>query len=328
MVKISVIIPVYNVENYLRECLTSVIHQTLDDIEIICVNDGSTDNSLRILKEYEDLDNRITLIHKSNKGLGSTRNFGMKYAKGKYLFFFDSDDYLELNALEELYNYAEENSLDFLIFQAINYDSDKKEFFETEYFSMNKLKQSNQYSIFNYNDLDDLIFNISVTAWQKLYNRDFIESIGAKFSEGLIFEDNIFFWEVLLNAKRIGFLPKFFYIRRVHSKSIMSFKDERFIDSIEVNRQIIEKFREYGALERFKHILYDKRFDLTYYRFCEIQDIHKDLYFEKLQEDYKKIVDDGYYEEYMDVLCPRTKKIFINCLNSNNCEEFIFKMNK
>ena len=327
MVKVSVIIPVYNVENYLRECLSSVINQTLRDIEIICVNDGSTDNSLRILSEYEQLDNRITLIHKSNKGLASTRNFGMKYAKGKYLFFLDSDDYLELNALEELYHFAEENSLDFLIFQAINYDSDKKEFFETEYFSMNKLKEFTNGSVFNYKDLNELIFNISVTAWQKLYNREFIENIGAKFPDGLIFEDNLFFWEVLFNAERVAFLPKYFYIRRIHSKSIMSYADKRFIDSIEVNRLIIEKFRKYGALDKFKHILYDRRFDLTFYRLREIQEEYKELYFEKLREDYQKIVVDGFFEDYMDILCPRAKTIFLNCLNSNSYNDFFNKMN-
>ena len=327
MVKVSVIIPVYNVEKYLRECLSSVIHQTLDDIEIICVNDGSTDSSLRILSEYEYLDDRITLIHKSNKGLASTRNLAMKYAKGKYIFFLDSDDYLELDALEKLYDYAEENSLDFLIFQAINYDSDKNEFFETEYFSMNHLKELVEGSVFNYKDLGDSIFNISVTAWQKLYNRDFIEDIGAQFPDGLIFEDNLFFWEVLFNAQRIAFLPEFFYIRRIHSKSIMSFADERFVDSIEVNRLVIEKFREYGALDNYKHIIYDRRFDLTFYRLNEIQEEFKELYFEKLQEDYQKIIDDGYYDDYVGILSTRTKRIFDLCLNSQDYHDFINKMN-
>ena len=327
MVKVSVVIPVYNVENYLRECLSSVINQTLKDIEIICVNDGSTDNSLRILREYEKLDDRITLIHQTNKGTASARNLAMEYARGKYLFFLDSDDYIELNALEELYECVEENSLDFLIFQAINYDEGKKEFFETEYFSMNRLKEFTKGSIFNYNDLGDMIFNVSVTAWQKLYNRNFIENIGARFPDGLLFEDNLFFWEVLFNAERVMFLPEFYYVRRIHKHSIMISADKRFIDSIEVNRLIIEKFREYDLLDRFKHILYDRRFDLTFYRFRQIQDEYKQAYFEKLKEDYKRIVDDGYYEEYMDVLCPRTKAIFENCLNSKDVKEFIYKMN-
>ena len=106
----------------------------------------------------------------------------------------------------------------------------------------------------------------------------------------------------------------------------MSYADKRFIDSIEVNRLIIEKFREYGALDKFKHILYDRRFDLTYYRFNQIQEEYKRLYFIKLKEDYQKIVDDGFFGEYMDIICPRTKRIFINCLESNNEKEFINKM--
>ena len=105
MVKVSVIIPVYNVEQYLKECLDSVINQTLKDIEIICINDGSTDGSLKILEKYESLDDRIVVFSQENSGLSATRNKGMQLSSGEYVYFMDSDDYLELNALEELYNF-------------------------------------------------------------------------------------------------------------------------------------------------------------------------------------------------------------------------------
>ena len=104
--KISVIIPVYNVEKYLRECLDSVVNQTMRDIEIICVNDGSTDNSLDILKEYATKDDRIIVINQTNGFVGSARNNGLKIARGEYIQFVDSDDYLELNACETAYKYA------------------------------------------------------------------------------------------------------------------------------------------------------------------------------------------------------------------------------
>ena len=99
MVKISVIIPVYNEEDYLNECLDSIVNQSLEDIEIICVDDGSTDNSLNILKSYES-DNRIKIIPKENSGLGASRNVALDIAQGEYIAFMDSDDYMNLNALE------------------------------------------------------------------------------------------------------------------------------------------------------------------------------------------------------------------------------------
>ena len=117
MVKISVIIPVYNVEKYLKECLDSVINQTLKDIEIICVNDGSTDNSLNILENYAKKDNRIIVISQKNKGLSGARNTGLKYCSGEYVSFIDSDDYVSKDLFELTYNNAISNNSDLVIFK-------------------------------------------------------------------------------------------------------------------------------------------------------------------------------------------------------------------
>lgn len=105
MSKVTIIIPVYNVEKYLEKCLNSVICQTLKDIEIICVNDGSTDNSQQILKEYAQKDERIKIVDKKNGGLSSARNAGLDAATGEYCYFLDSDDWIELNTLEKLYGF-------------------------------------------------------------------------------------------------------------------------------------------------------------------------------------------------------------------------------
>lgn len=110
MVEISVVVPVYNVETYLEECLNSIINQTFSDIEIICINDGSTDSSLDILNDYSKKDDRIKIINQENKGLGATRNKGIDLAKGKYIFFIDSDDYIELNTFFELHNVCEKKN--------------------------------------------------------------------------------------------------------------------------------------------------------------------------------------------------------------------------
>lgn len=117
MVKVSVVIPVYNVENYLEECLDSIINQTLKDIEIICINDGSTDASIDILEKYAKADSRIQIFNQNNSGLSAARNRGIELSKGEFVYFIDSDDYLDLNALKELYDLSVKYGTDFIIFK-------------------------------------------------------------------------------------------------------------------------------------------------------------------------------------------------------------------
>ncbi|MGI6447875.1 MAG: glycosyltransferase family 2 protein [Methanobrevibacter boviskoreani] len=239
MVKVSVIIPIYNVENYLEECLDSIVNQTLKDIEIICVNDGSTDNSLDIINKYAAKDDRIIVIDQENGGHAVATNRGMDLAKGKYLYLMDSDDFVKTDALEKSYKLAEEKQVDFVLFQAINYDDDNDIYYKTEQYSMERVANEVQDKIFNYKDLDgDLSFGITVTPWTKLYNRKFVEDCGARFPEGLIFEDNVFFWEVYLSANRICFLKDHLFYRRWHGNSSTRAGDQRFIDSIQGRRFI------------------------------------------------------------------------------------------
>ena len=115
-IKVSVILPVYNVEKYIRQCLDSIVNQTLKDIQIICVDDGSTDSSPEIIEEYARKDSRVIAIHQENGGAGAARNNGLRHAAGKYLSFLDSDDFFELNMLEEAYNCAEQYGADFVVF--------------------------------------------------------------------------------------------------------------------------------------------------------------------------------------------------------------------
>ena len=119
--KVSVIIPVYNVEKYLEECLDSVVNQTLKEIEIICINDGSIDNSVKILEKYRDKYSNIKVINQKNLGVGRARNVGVKLAKGEYIFFLDSDDYIEVDALEKCYIEAKQHRLDVVLIDSKSY---------------------------------------------------------------------------------------------------------------------------------------------------------------------------------------------------------------
>ena len=114
--KVSVIIPIYNVQNFLIDCLDSIVKQSLKEIEIICVNDGSTDDSLSLLLNYSKIDNRIMIIDQRNRGLSEARNTGIKFSNGEFIYFLDSDDLLRLNALYELYEYSKKYNLDIIYF--------------------------------------------------------------------------------------------------------------------------------------------------------------------------------------------------------------------
>ena len=133
MAKVSVIIPVYNVEPYLKQCMDSVVGQTLKDIEIICVDDGSTDGSLDILKEYATEDSRIQIIEQKNAGAGAARNNGMRHATGKYLSFLDSDDFFEPRMLEKAYDLAEKDQADFVAYKSDQYHTEKKQFVSADW---------------------------------------------------------------------------------------------------------------------------------------------------------------------------------------------------
>ena len=168
LTKVSVIVPVYNVEDYLRECLDSLINQSLDDIEIICVNDGSTDSSMEILKEYED-NPKIRIYSQDNAGLSAARNTGLEHVNGQYIYFIDSDDILCENALERLYETAEEKSLDMVIFKIINFDDETYERFSSKYYDMEFLKETVMDNVFSSKDVYDVIFSIAVSIPSKFF---------------------------------------------------------------------------------------------------------------------------------------------------------------
>ncbi|MBR3139446.1 MAG: glycosyltransferase [Methanobrevibacter sp.] len=323
MVKVSVVIPVYNVEDYLEECLDSIVNQTLKDIEIICVNDGSSDGSLDILNEYAAKDNRFSVYTQENGGHAVATNRGMKYATGKYLYLMDSDDILKVEtALEDTYKIAEEKNLDFVLFQSVNYYMDKNQYIKKENYSMNALVDFIGDKVFNWKDIKDYIFTITVTPWSKLYNREFIEKCGAKFPEGLVFEDNVFFWEVLFSAERIYFHRQHYFVRRWHSSSFTVSGGPQFKDSIDVMRLVWEVFKKFGVFHEFEDILYHKRIDLGYMRFTLIRDEFKQDYLSELKKSFNEIKQESNFDEVFERLSERDKAIFNYTLDSATPEEY------
>ena len=228
-VDISIIIPVYNTESqYLRECLHSVINQTFRNIEIICINDGSTNNSLDILREYAQKDKRIVIIDKENAGQGAARNDGLKIATGKYIMFVDSDDWLKNEACELLYNKAENDNVDIVYFNATYYNCKNKE--RSMFTRVRAL----------FNIYADKKFRVSAKyhlcalqtrePWYKIYKLDFLKQNNIKFSEYRRGEDTTFWLKLLLSRPYASILFKELYNYRINIAGSISATGREHVD--------------------------------------------------------------------------------------------------
>lgn len=207
---VSIIVPIYNVERYLNKCIDSIINQTLSNIEIILVNDGSTDNCGRIIDEYANRDSRIVIIHKENGGQSSARNKGLDIAKGKYIGFVDSDDWIDHNMYENLYREIEESNSDICV-------CSRRAYSETGELS-NQIDLPVEEFRFDKNSLQDYIVNRlfykhTVVVWNKIYKREIIEENSIRFEDVSYVgsEDALFNYKILCNANKIKSINTVYY---------------------------------------------------------------------------------------------------------------------
>lgn len=224
-IKVSVIIPVYNAEKYLAECMDSVVRQTLKEIEIICIDDGSTDKSLDLLKKYAGEDERISVYTQENTGLAATRNRGLKKARGEYIQFLDSDDCLAEDAAERLYQISSERRLDILIFDGetvYEEESDRQEHPEYDNYYVRKGKYPESCSGLMMLSGMRRQGEYRTSAVMQFFSRSFLESRKLCFDTGYIHEDNDFTFRAQLSAENVGYMPQHFYKRRVRGGSIMT----------------------------------------------------------------------------------------------------------
>ncbi len=223
--KVSVIIPVYNVEKYLALCLDSIINQTLKEIEIICVNDGSTDDSLLILLKYSKLDNRIMIIDQRNRGLSEARNTGVKYSNGEFIYFIDSDDLLFQNALFELYIYGTKYNLDVIYFQFLRFKNEinikKNQNMNNSNIILNpKYIIKGKYLLIQLRKRK----KYNPSACISFYRKKFYIDNKLSFYPGILHEDELFTLTGILLAQRTTFINKKYYYYRMRGNSIMNTK--------------------------------------------------------------------------------------------------------
>ena len=221
--KISVVVPVYNTQDYLAECLDSLLQQTYKDVEIICVNDGSPDDSKDILEKYAAADERVTVITQENGGLSRARNTGLTKACGKYVMFLDSDDYLERNALEELIRRASAWNLDMLFFGIRPFATDAG--LEDEVSRYREYYERAEQYTYVCSGLELLDLQVQnrdylMNAGGYMLDLAYVRRTGLQFHPGILHEDNPFTFQALSLAKRASVYPKDFMNRRVHAGSI------------------------------------------------------------------------------------------------------------
>ncbi|MBE6501062.1 MAG: glycosyltransferase family 2 protein [Methanobrevibacter thaueri] len=318
MVKISVILPAFNSQNYIEKAIGSVLAQKFVDFELIIVNDGSTDSTLDIISSFSD--NRITIIDQPNQGPGAARNNALKIANGDYVMYLDSDDWFCPDALDIAYAEITKFDADLTFFQMINYNGEK--YYGNDWFDMKTFDESFENRAFKPSETPGSIFDLSVGVCQKIYNRNFLEKINAKFLEGIFFEDMPFFYYVYLKAERISIIKMPLYVRRKHEKSITNVVDEKFFDTVPAGQELMRIFIENGWYDAYKFDLLAYKINGPRFALRDMPLKYKSHMFDLIKRDYESIKSTKYYEDFLTQLGPVKKKFFLDVLKSGDYEEF------
>ena len=255
---LSVIVPCYNVEKYLKRCLDSIINQTYKNLEIICVNDGSTDNTLSILEEYAQRDNRVKVVNKKNGGLSSARNAGLDVASCEYITFVDSDDWLELETYEIAMKEMKDD-IDFVKWgvKLVNEDDIFYVHFSRLWFDSFKL-------VGKFDVNKDVLKQITIEAWDKIFRKSIIDAHNIRFPEGLLHEDHVFFWHYALFMKKAYFIPDklYNYYQRKGSivNNVRSGNWSKNFDKLKICDRVFDIFVKEGVFEEYRTIFIENLF--------------------------------------------------------------------
>lgn len=305
MLKVSVIVPVYNDENFITECIESLLNQTLKEIEIIFVDDGSTDQTLDILNHYKKRDQRIKIISQKHKGAGAARNKGMAEAKGQYLSFLDADDFFEKDMLEKVYNRSIEESADITIFKVHFYHDKTGAITDDEAgFICENLSQK---PVFNYKDMPDKIFNTFHNwTWNKIFLRKFILINKIEFQELFRTNDLLFTNKALILADKITTVEErliYYRVRVSGNSQSTNYKNpyDFYVAFSELKEWLVNK-GIYGAVRRSYQ---NHAIDACVYNLCTLEfgKLHEEMFYKLKEEilhnlDIDNMVDTQVYEQY------------------------------
>lgn len=259
-VKVSIILPVYNVEQYLRQCLDSIVQQTLNDIEIICVDDCSTDGTIKILEEYAAKDDRFIVIkQEKNQGQGVSRNVGIKHANGEYVGFVDPDDWIDTIMYEKMYDDAISHNSDITICDFIRYFEDVNKYGKSKFLRRIEDNYNIVYINCSKNEVldkqfyNDTLLVLPMACWHKIYKNDFLKKYNIHFPSYRYLEDVMFNFNAFLNANRISYLEDEFYSYRVRKNSAMRANANLTNQSFEVFDDIYNALNKENKYREFEH---------------------------------------------------------------------------
>ena len=265
-IKFSVVLPCYNVEKYIAECLDSLVNQTYPNLEIICVNDGSTDGTLQVIESYIAKDSRIQVVTQHNQGLGQTRTNGMQYATGDYIAFFDPDDWVELNTFEKLAEYINQHEPTVVRFEYRLYFEETQSY-ENIDIARRSVKRIGidltKVDSYSWQEMKNVLIHGKSSACDKVYKLSFLRENDLKFPAHRYGEDVAFYRELLFTVDRIHLCHECFYNYRRHSKSLSNAKvklDKTFLlEQIAMTERILEKHNLMERLQK-EFVRYKLRF--------------------------------------------------------------------
>ena len=284
--KVSIVIPVFNSENLLKDCLISVQNQTLIDIEIICIDDGSTDNSYNILEDFSENDDRFKVFHQENSGAGFSRNVALEKSNGEFILFLDSDDWIEKDSCEKLYNRATNLNSDLVLFDAVRHLPDNQSMDLIHFLGDGSNKDFSSL-VFDYELVKDKVLNAYFgVIWSKFYKKSFILENNIKFPNHKLYNDVEFHVKSMLLARRISYFPKIFYhYNRIGQDSLQTLyvSSDEAIVFYDVVCGVKEFLLENGFFEEFKSEFIEFTFKEFKRKLNEINDDFKPQYFEKIK---------------------------------------------
>lgn len=294
MYKVSVILPIYNVSQYLRECLDSVVRQTLKELEIICVNDGSTDNSLEIIEEYAAKDERIVIITGPNGGYGKAMNKGLDRATGEYVGIVEPDDYVSLTMFEDLYRIAVENQLDMVKADFYRFERNEHGDMDMRYVYLDSTKQ--RYGELLHPDQDPSIIRFTMNTWSGIYRRTMLDEHHIRHNEtpGASYQDNGFFFQTMVYSKQAMIVNYPYYRNRQNNpNSSVNSREKVYCSNIEYAfiRNLLMQDKD--IWERFKYIYAWKMFHNYLFTIDRIGEEFRVEYVTKISREFKEAMQRG-----------------------------------
>ncbi len=267
MPKISVIVPAYNMEDYLKRCLDSIIHQTLKDIEIVCIDDGSTDNSLLIFEEYAANDDRIKIYSQENLGLSAARNSGIAQSTGEYIGFVDSDDFVDLDFYEKLYNAAIENDADISCGNIVR-ENEKKRKTPVKYSKSTVACNTKEKYILAGLPMHNYV-------WNKIYKREALVKSNIKFINGVLYEDMYFSPDVLESLGKLVTVTGTYYHYWINKTSIIACPtDKNRSDAINAHKYLIKKCKQYNLKDENINLISKDEYFLFGLKILKVYNYH------------------------------------------------------